>query len=105
YREGQLIGRLIKVSGDVTTDGQAAFSEANAAAIEVLLRDFFGWNPIVPSNPKALANILAPLCRLLRDEAMQALQLESSALSALADEWRQYLFPDADDFQFADAYA
>lgn len=30
---------------------------------------------------------------------------ENSNLSALAREWRDYIFPDADDAQFADAYA
>lgn len=29
----------------------------------------------------------------------------NSSLSSLATDWRKYLFPDADDQQFADAYA
>ncbi len=49
--------------------------------------------------------MLAPLCRLLRSDVLIALQNRDSNLSLLAADWRQYLFPDADDFQFADAYA
>jgi hypothetical protein len=49
--------------------------------------------------------MLAPLCRLLRADVLTALQNRGSNLSLLAADWRKYLFPDADDFQFADAYA
>jgi hypothetical protein len=49
--------------------------------------------------------MLAPLCRLLRTDVLTALQNRKSNLSLLAADWRKYLFPDADDFQFADAYA
>ncbi|MCU0809382.1 MAG: hypothetical protein MUC53_16265 [Candidatus Contendobacter sp.] len=44
-----------------------------------MLRDFLFWQPTAPATPRALAETLAPLCRLLR--------------------------ADADDAQFADAYA
>jgi hypothetical protein len=73
--------------------------------MEALLRDFLSWEPVVPSSPSQLAEVLAPLCRLLREAALDAVQVADSALSELAAEWRQYLFPDADDKQFADAYA
>lgn len=69
------------------------------------MRDFFTWEPLAPKNPRALAEMLAPLCHLLRDDVREALEDENSNLSALAREWRDYIFPDADDAQFADAYA
>ena len=48
--------------------------------------------------------MLAPLCRLLREDVLSALQNPHSNLTQLAREWRNVLFPEADDFQFADAY-
>ena len=105
YRTGERVGKLIRLSGDVASDGEDAVTEADAEALQELFRDFFRWEPVVPSSPKALAELLAPLCRLLRSDVKEALQDSSSALAALAVDWRTYLFPDADDHQFADAYA
>jgi uncharacterized protein len=45
------------------------------------------------------------LCRLLRDEVAEALAEESDALTTLAADWRDLLFPQATDKQFADGYA
>ncbi len=70
-----------------------------------MLRDFLFWQPTAPATPRALAETLAPLCRLLRAEVLAAVQNPDSGLAALAVDWRHYLFPDADDAQFADAYA
>jgi hypothetical protein len=70
-----------------------------------LLRDFLTWEPIAPHAPRELANYIAPLTRLVRDEAYIAVRQDGSNIRVLADEWRAYLFPDADDHQFADAYA
>ena len=105
YRTGERVGKLIRLSGDVASDGEDAVTEADAEALQELFRDFFRWEPVVPSSPKALAELLAPLCRLLRSDVKEALQDSSTALAALAVDWRTYLFPDADDHQFADAYA
>jgi hypothetical protein len=105
YRSGQLEGKMVRLAGDVTTAGQAAISPADAEAILTLMQDFLRWEPIVPPSPTALAKMLAPLCRLLRTDVLTALQNRDSNLSHLATDWRKYLFPDADDFQFADAYA
>jgi hypothetical protein len=73
--------------------------------LEALLRDFASWEPIVPTSPRRLAEMLAPLCRLLRDDAFAALGNDESSMKMLADDWRHFLFADADDRQFADAYA
>ena len=37
-----------------------------------LLRDFLFWQPTAPATPRALAETLAPLCRLLRAEVLAA---------------------------------
>jgi hypothetical protein len=105
YRTGEKIGKTIKFSGDITADGEEAVTIQNAEALLILLRDFLRWEPIVPSNPKALAEMLAPICRLLRTDVLSALADPLSNLSSLAQDWRVYFFPDADDKQFADAYA
>jgi len=105
YRTGERQGETVHFSGDVTADGEGAFTEEQAQQLRELLRDFLLWQPITPSSPRALAELLAPLCRLVRDDVMAALQNPDSNISMLAAEWRQALFPDADDAQFADAYA
>lgn len=104
YRSEMQISRVV-LPGDVTGDAGKAITEADALALSKLLRDFFLWSPIVPKNPRGVAEMLAPLCHLLRDDVLHALRDAQSNLSALAIEWRAYLFPDADDAQFADAYA
>jgi hypothetical protein len=105
YREGTRVSKVVRASGDVRSDGTLAYDASQAVALETLLRDFLGWQPIVPSTPGALARLLAPLTRLLREAVLVALQRPESALSQLADEWRTVLFADADDAQFADSYA
>ncbi|MDD5556561.1 MAG: N-6 DNA methylase [bacterium] len=111
YRNGELAGRIVRLSGNVAADGKKAVSTQNAAALEHLLRDFFLWQPLIPRDRKgkidlkAFAALLAPLCRMLRDDVIDALKDPSSPLVELARDWRQLLFPDAPDEQFADAYA
>ena len=105
YRTGEKVGKIIKFSGDITCKGASAISSQNANDLLILLRDFFNWHPIVPSTPKALAEMLAPICRLLRTNVLNALENPESNLSQVAKDWRHYLFPDADNQQFADAYA
>lgn len=96
---------LIKLAGDPTHDGKAAVDADEAASLERLFRDFLNWQPIIPHRPTPLANYIAPLARFLRSEIEVALQKPDSAVSLLASEWRQFFFPEADDAQFADAYA
>ena len=105
YRYGEITRPVVRVSGDVASDGRKAVTDTDAAAIRGLLTDFFSWQPIIPKNIKDLAAMLAPLCRMLRDDATDALKAPDSPLVQLAKDWRQLLFPDASDEQFADAYA
>ena len=111
YRGGERVGRLVGLAGDVVEDGAGAVGEQDATRLAQLLRDFLSWEPILPRTArgridlKAFAALLAPICRLLRDDVAEALGSDASALAALARDWRQMLFPDATDAQFADAYA
>ena len=70
-----------------------------------LFDNFFRWEPIPPKSAKELAKVAARLCRLLREEVAEQLDLESPALTALAADWRKLLFPEANNAQFADGYA
>ena len=69
------------------------------------------WQPFIPTDSKGridlrqCAALLAPLCRLLRDDVTDALKRPDSPLVQLAQDWRELLFPDAPDERFADAYA
>ena len=110
YRGGQQV-RGCRLSGDVVAAGRAAAAPPDAHALEALLRDFLSWEPIIPVNRsgaihlKGFAALLAPLCRMLRDDVTDALKAPNSPLAQLAGDWRHLLFPDATDAQFADAYA
>ena len=105
YRDGQAVRSTIRLVGDVTTMGVKAINERDATALRKLLADFLSWNPIIPKKADQLAKVLAPLCRMLRDDVADALKDENSPLVQLAKDWRQLLFPDAGDERFADAYA
>ncbi|MDD7973190.1 type ISP restriction/modification enzyme [Roseinatronobacter alkalisoli] len=100
--EGQPV---IRLHDDPSAMGKAAVAKGNEEAVERLLRDFLGWKPLVPHTPTGLASYLAPLSRFLRSEVESALTVEDSAVKLLANEWRQFFFPDSDDAKFADAYA
>jgi hypothetical protein len=53
-----------------------------------MLNDFRQWKPIPPTTPKALAETLAPLCRMLRDDVSEVLENKTSALRELSSEIR-----------------
>ena len=111
YRDGELIYEIVRLSGDVSTQGKKAVGPQDAHALESLLRDFLMWTPFIPKDSKGridlqrFAVMLAPLCRMLRDDVTDALKNTNSPLVQLAKDWRQLLFPDATDKQFSDAYA
>jgi len=105
YRSGEKVGRVVRLSGDVATDGRNAVDPRDGQSVLALLTDFLSWQPIIPKNAKDLADLLAPLCRMLRDDVTDALKDPQSPLVQLAKDWRQLLFSDASDQQFADGYA
>lgn len=105
YRNGKLVRESVRLSGDIRTDGNDAISEENAKDLFQLFADFTAWKPIVPTKPKELAAFLAPFCRLIREEVVDSLKVSSSPMHSLKTEIKTLLFPDANDDQFADAYA
>jgi len=111
YRDGKAVRPLVRLSGDVAAGGKKAVANKDAPAVVGMLTDFLSWQPIIPRKAKgnvdlkAFAAMLAPLCRMLRDDVTDALRDPQSPLVQLAEDWRQLLFPDASDEQFADAYA
>lgn len=104
YRSGELEKR-IEIADDVSANGKAGIDQKNSELLGKLLRDFLYWEPIVPSTVKGLAEFLAPLARILRDEVRKALKRETSTLRELAEQWSEILFPEGGEAQFADAYA
>ncbi len=104
YRGGERTG-LVTTIGDVPSLGPEAIDEDGATEVANLLRQFLIWEPVIPTSPRALAEVLAPICRLLRDEVKASLLNRDGAISQLARDWRASLFPEADDAQFSDAYA
>ena len=111
YRSGDRVHDLVRLSGDMAEDGKRAAAAADAQGVERLLRDFLSWQPILPTDSagridlEGFAALLAPLCRMLRDDVTDALQDATSPLVRLAQNWRHLLFPNATNEQFADAYA
>lgn len=99
---GELDESLIHLDGDVRTSGDALRAPGS---LLWLVQDFLGWQPVAPRTAKALAETTARLCRLLRDEVEEQMEQKNSALTSLADDWRQVLFPKASDREFADGYA
>ena len=102
FRSGQLEGTVVFLEGDIETSGSSLQAPPELLA---LFDNFFRWEPIPPKSAKELAKVAARLCRLLRDEVAEQLDLESPALTALATDWRKLLFPEANNAQFADGYA
>jgi hypothetical protein len=56
-------------------------------------------------DPEKLAKLLAPYSRDLCEVVEGALERGDIVLSSLKDDWCSYLTPDADDHDFAEAYA
>jgi hypothetical protein len=105
YQNGERTAQVLRLHGDLVAEGGKAVKEENAAGLEPVLREFLTWNPIVPADAAGLAKLLAPVCRLLRQEVTEALALPDSAFHLLRGEWQTTLFPGASKEQFADAYA
>ena len=104
YRSGRRVARA-RIADDVSQEGASGLDVNALAGLETLLRDFLSHNPTPPRTAKGLAEFLAPLARLLRDEVREALVREDSPVRRLADEWQGILFAEGDDEQFTDAYA
>lgn len=104
YRQGKQ-ERQFRLPHDPCSLGAASVDADSAKQFDALIRDFLSWEPVVPRSSAQLAEYLAPLCRILRDDVRDALRNKASGVVAAAEDWRRYLFPGADDDRFADAYA
>ena len=107
YRSGKPAGRA-RISDDVSENGSRGINTRQLPKLESLLKGFLLWQPVTPSTAQGLAEFLAPLTRILRDEVEEALGSNGDSqnpLRLLAKEWSGLLFPESDDAQFADAYA
>ena len=102
WQDGELVDSVITLIGDIETSGAAL--DAPPGLLK-LFENFLRWNPIPPRSAKELAKISARLCRFLRDEVTEQLDLGSDALTSLATDWRKLLFPEANNKTFADGYA
>ncbi len=104
FQSGEAVGAARLPGGLAAGSAEAVGADA-AASFEPLLREFLTWNPVVPGAAAELAKLLAPLCRLLRQEVAEAMGTASSPFQMLLGEWRSTLFPGASEEAFADAYA
>ncbi len=102
WRDGKSESGIVHLKGSIETSG--AKLEAPPALLPLIV-DFLHWSPIPPKSAKQLAEISARLCRFLRDEVTEQLELANPGLTSLAEEWRKLLFPQATDAEFADRYA
>jgi hypothetical protein len=102
YQSGKRVGEVRSLKGDLAGAGAAL---AAPDAFLTVFEGFMSWTPVAPESPAALAVVSARLCRLLRDEVSEQIALSNSLLTALRDEWKSLLFPEATDEQFADWYA
>lgn len=105
WRTGELAGHIVYLDGDIYTAG--ARLSVDGDGLGRLLSDFLHWEPVPPRNVAQLVATVAPLTRLLRDEVADTLTREdgNGPFTHLAADWRQLLFPDATDAEFADEYA
>jgi hypothetical protein len=94
YQTGRQIGNVVPIS------------TATAAQLKSLIATFLKWDAPVPTNPRELAGVLAPLCRFLRDNVLECLKAPPpSPLHVLRDEWETTLEVTATADDFADGYA
>ena len=99
---GDTASGIVRLGGDIRTAGAALTAPGELLTI---FNAFLTWQPVAPRNARELARISARLCRLLRDETLDRLTANDTDVANLRADWRQILFPEADDTQFADGYA
>ncbi|MDQ1287605.1 MAG: hypothetical protein QG622_1170 [Actinomycetota bacterium] len=106
FSYGNLI-RSAHLDGSVTDPDNNLHSNPDFIS---LVNGFLLWEPESPRSLGELINIVAGLCRLLREEVDSILGDPSKGpgfedLSLLASDWRDLLFPDLNDKDFGNAYA
>ncbi|HRZ81079.1 MAG TPA: N-6 DNA methylase [Candidatus Hydrogenedentes bacterium] len=104
YRDGEQCDHA-RFSYSLEKKGLFAVDEGDISALNRVFQQFLFWEPRLPAGFKELAAALAPLCRYLRDDVLEAVKNPGSNLIRLAADWRNLLFPESSDERFADAYA
>jgi hypothetical protein len=108
YSFGKLQGKVARLApGLVNASGKLQAVGTDFARV---MTDFLLWEPERPRTLDELVRLIANLCRLLRDDIATELDREQKGLVAhnftrLATDWRQVLFPNLSDMEFADQYA
>lgn len=105
YQNGEPAERLLRFSKDISKHGAKGVSDADVAHFGAIVTKMLAWGPQFPEDPRDQATMLAPLCGLLRADVADAVRDPASPINKIAKDWRQLLFPDADDDRFADSYA
>ncbi|UED85068.1 type ISP restriction/modification enzyme [Streptomyces profundus] len=114
YRHGHPVAEATFTGGLAVMGGKLAPSDPDA--FDALLKQFLLWRPIAITNVARLVQQVAPLCRLLRGSVLEQLSAEAKSsappqdfrvrpFTGLRNDWRQLLFPTADETTFADGYA
>ena len=78
YRTGELKAGPVRLRGDIEADGENAPTADDAEQLARLLLTFLRWQPATPARTQDLADIVAPLCRLLRDSVLDRLDAPDS---------------------------
>jgi len=90
---------------DIDETGDADVSDNDASDLMELFREFLHWQPIVPPNPRALTEQLAPMTRVIHSGVAEGVAKSGSAPVRIYADWLRTLFPEASPEEFADSYA
>ncbi len=114
WRDGEPLGEPASLTGGPLESAGSALTANHE--FERLVTTFLRWKPAPITSVGALVRSVAPLTRLLKNEVLDQLELETKRVRngaerrqqpflGLATDWRALLFPQADDDTFADGYA
>ena len=80
----------VRFPKDPTSDGADGVDAESAFNLYALLKDFLGWKPNTPNEPSRLAEHLARLTQILREEAGAALKRKDSSVLILKEDLRKF---------------
>jgi hypothetical protein len=109
FRNGEPAGQIARLTGDIRkAGGKLAPADGEFARV---VAEFLLWQPSPPTNIRQLVRAVAGLCKLLRDEVIEAIARERRGeeirriFTELSMDWRRLLFPGLTHEEFADAFA
>lgn len=106
YEHGELVASADLGGTEVLDTAGPSPTAARETELRDLLERFLSHAPTVPANASDLARLLARATRVLRDATAQLMSSDTKGqLSRERDRWRDLLFEDVNDSEFADAYA